>query len=271
MEPTVGGGLLLTAGVLGVTHGIEPDHVAGITALTQEASDPWLSALVGGCFAVGHTVLVVLWITIAYLLFGTTSFPPALEQIGLLCVGVVLSLLSLYLGISGTRKLVHEHSHDHGGEQHDDHGEGRHSHYHVHLPTSIIPGTRGHRDHEYGDDNEYRHDHGHAHDHSHGAIEYLKIGTVGALFTLSPPVSMIAFISVTVADSSSFLITGVVTAYAVAITATMALVGGGVGALFEITKARGERFHALTQVVASVLVLAFGVDLLAGVVPGILS
>jgi hypothetical protein len=236
---TVGVGYLLTAGLLGVTHGIEPDHVAGITALTHEAGDPKLSALVGSCFAAGHALLVVVWIAGAYLLFGTTSFPAVFEQFGTLFVGVVLALLSLYLGVTGTRKLVHRHLHDHGGSLH--------SHYHIHLPASIRPGS-GHD--------------GHGHDH--GVVEYLKIGTVGALFTLSPPVSMIAFISVTVADSGTPLMIGVVAAYAVSIIATMAVIGGGAGSVFGLSKAKGERFHAISQVVASVIVLGFAVSVFAG-------
>lgn len=242
---TVGIGYLLTAGVLGVTHGIEPDHVAGITALTHEAGDPKLSALVGGCFAAGHALLVVVWIAGAYLLFGTTSFPPVFAQFGTLFVGVVLALLSLYLGVTGTRKLVHRHQHDHG--------ESLHSHYHIHLPASIRPDS-GH------DDTDGHGEHG----HDHGVVEYLKIGTVGALFTLSPPVSMIAFISVTVADSGTPLMIGVVAAYAASIIATMAVIGGGAGSVFGVSKAKGERFHAISQVVASVIVLGFAVNVFAG-------
>ena len=237
---TAGIGYLLTAGLLGITHGIEPDHVAGITALTHEAGDPKLSALVGGCFAAGHALLVVVWIAAAYALFGTTSFPPAFEQVGTLFVGIVLAGLSLYLGVTGTRKLVHRHRHEHGSEPH--------SHYHLHLPASIRPTTEGHG----------------AHTHDHTTLEYLKIGTVGALFTLSPPVSMIAFISVTVADSGTPLMIGVVAAYAVSIIATMAVIGGGAGSVFGVSKAKGERFHAISQVVASVIVLGFAVNVFAG-------
>ena len=237
---TVGIGYLLTAGLLGITHGIEPDHVAGITALTHEAGDPKLSALVGGCFAAGHALLVVVWIAGAYLLFGTTSFPAVFDQFGALFVGVVLALLSLYLGVTGTRKLVHRHQHDHSDDLH--------SHYHIHLPASIRPSGGDHGEHG----------------HDHGIVEYLKIGTVGALFTLSPPVSMIAFISVTVADTGSTLMIGVVAAYAVSIIATMAVIGGGAGSVFQLSKARGERFHAISQVVASVIVLGFAVNVFAG-------
>lgn len=245
MDPTAGAGLLFTAGALGVAHGIEPDHVAGITALTHEAGNPKLSALVGGCFAVGHTALVVAWIAFTYLLFGTTSFPEVFEQFGMLFVGIILSLLSLYLGITGTRKLLHKH--DHG------HSDGPHAHYHIHLPEVLRPSTNDHGEHH----------------HDHGVVEYLKIGTIGALFTLSPPISMIAFISVAMSESGGTLMVGVVTAYAVAIIATMAAIGGGAGSFFRFSKAKGARFHAISQVVASLLVLGIAVNLLAGVVPGL--
>ncbi|MBX0287134.1 hypothetical protein [Haloarcula salinisoli] len=237
---TAGVGYLLTAGFLGITHGIEPDHVAGIAALTHEAADPKLSALVGGCFAAGHALLVVVWVATAYVLFGTTSFPGVFEQFGTLFVGIVLGLLSLYLGVTGTRKLVHRHTHDHGDQPH--------SHYHVHLPTSIRPTAEGHGEHS----------------HDHSTVEYLKIGTVGALFTLSPPVSMIAFISVTIPGGGTPLMVGIVATYAVTIIATMALIGGGAGSLFKFSKDRGERVHAISQVVASVLVLGFAVNVLSG-------
>lgn len=247
MESPVGVGLLITAGVLGLTHGIEPDHVAGITALTHKKGDPKLSALVGGCFAIGHAALVVLWIVIAYLLFGITSFPPVFEQFGLLFVGIVLSLLSLYLGLSGARTLLHKHVHEHN--------EGQHIHHHLHLPVSIGHGTVDHGEHS----------------HDHSVIEYLKIGTVGALFTLSPPVSMIAFISVTMTESNGAFLAGIVAVYTVIIVATMATIGSGVGSLFRFSKTRSERFYAVSQVVASILVLAYAIKLLAGIVPTILA
>ena len=247
MDPTVGLGLLVSAGVLGVTHGIEPDHVAGITALTHEAGDPKLSALVGACFAIGHAMLVVLWIAIATVVFEATSFPPLLEQVGLLVVGVVLALLSLYLGLSGTRRLLHRHEHEHG--------DGVHAHVHAHIPIST-------HDHSA--------EHG-AHTHEHGVFEYLKIGTVGALFTLSPPVSMIAFISVVMSKQGGGLVFLTVAAYTIAIVSTMAVIGGGAGSLFNATKRRGETYHATFQLVAAGLVFVVAVYLLLGAVPPLYS
>lgn len=274
MHFPAGFGLLLTAGALGLTHGLEPDHVAGITALTHEAGDPKLSALVGGCFAVGHAILVVIWIAIAYLFLGVTSFPQVFEQVGLLLVGVLLSVLGLYLGITGTRRLIHKHDHDHG--------DGPHTHYHLHLPAFLRssaddPGEPVHdHDPQTQSSSPHTHDHGshtqdhgpHAHDH--GLLEYLKIGTIGALFTLSPPVSMIAFISVTMSKHTDPLIVGVVAAYTVSIVATMAAIGAGAGSLFLFSKAKGRRVHAISQMVASVIVFAYAVHLLAGVVPSLL-
>lgn len=236
-------GLLVTAGVLGITHGIEPDHLAGITALTHEAGDPKLSALVGSCFATGHALLVVLWIALAFVLFGTTSIPGIYEQFGLLLVGIILSLLSLYLGITGVRKLLHQHRHRHRDRPH--------THVHIHLP-SVITSKDSHDDRS----------------HEHGILEYLKIGTVGALFTLSPPVSMIAFISVAMSQSGETLMVGVVSMYTISIIITMAAIGGGAGSLFRFSRTKGERFHAISKIVASILVLALAINLLSGVISG---
>lgn len=238
MHVPIGGGIVATAVLLGITHGLEPDHVAGITTLTQDADDPKLSALVGGLFGAGHAVLVLAWIAIAYLLFDRTSFPPMYEQLGLLLAGTVLAVLSLSIGLSGVRRLIHRHHHDHDGS--------RHSHFHVHLPLVTVGGEHGHR---------------------HGRWEYLKIGVIGALFTLSPPVSMLAFISVTLAEASPSLITSIVAGYTISIVATLALIGGGAGMVVKVTRDRGDRVHAAFQVVVSALVLVVALRLLLQSVP----
>lgn len=237
MHLPIGSGLVTTALLLGITHGLEPDHVAGITALTQDAADPRRSAVVGGLFGLGHALFVVVWIAGAYLVFDTTSFPPAYEQVGLLLVGVVLALLSLSLGLSGLRRLVHRHEHEHDGD--------RHAHFHVHLPVGDLP------DHE----------------HRHTLREYVTVGIVGALFTLSPPVSMIAFVSLTLAERSSPLLVGIVAVYTAAIVATLGVVGGSSGTIVRVIQARGERVHAAFQVVVSVLVLAVAVHLFVEAAP----
>lgn len=239
----LGSGLVVTALVLGFTHGLEPDHVAGITALTQEADSPRLSALVGAIFGVGHALLVAVWIVVADTVLDTTNFSAHLEQFGLLIVGITLAVLSLYLGVTGIRRLVHRHPHEHGSD--------RHAHYHLHLP--FVDRSEGNT---RGQDGPIEHDH----DHTVG--EYLKIGVVGALFTLSPPVSMLAFISVTLADGTSALIGAVLGVYTVTIVATLAVVGAGAGTVVSATRRAGERVHAAFQVLVSAVILVIAVDLL---------
>lgn len=273
MDIAVEVGLLLTAGVLGVTHGIEPDHVAGVAALTHEAGSARLSAVAGACFAAGHVTLVVLWVGIAYLFLDVTAFPSGLESFGLVVVGAVLALLSLVLGVVGARKLLHRHEHDHGERR-------PHAHLHLHLPSTLRPGGDRRRERDEGGDDDpgtrgHAHDrnavHGHEHEHEHTVAEFLKLGVVGALFTLSPPLSMIAFVSLTLAEADMLGTALVVATYAAGITATMTAVGGGAGALFGATKARGARAHAAAQLVTAAAVLGIGVHLLAANLPAVLS
>lgn len=247
-------GAVLAAGTLGVTHAVEPDHVAGITALTRAADDPWLSALVGGCFAVGHAVLVVVWILAANAVLGVTSLPAGLDHFGALAAGAVLVALSLYLSVSGVHRFAGRHDHTHGDDR-------RYAHTHFHLPSLLGLGDE--------------HSHGHTgdagHSHDHGALAYLKVGTVGALFTLSPPVSMLAFVSATAPGTGTAATTGVVAAYTAAITVAMAAIGGGVGAVFRLTQAGDQRLHAAAEVTTSVLVFALAVNLIAGAAPELLA
>lgn len=233
-------GLMAAAGVIGVTHAVEPDHVAGISALTGGAGDARLSALVGACFALGHVVLVVAWLVGAMLLLDATAFPPVLETVGLVVVGVALVGLSVVLGVSAARRLMHAHEHRHDG--------WAHTHFHLH-------GLGGH-----GGAPEDHH-----HEHTVGA--YLKIGTVGALFTLSPPLSMIVFISVVLTNTSPAAVVATVLAYTVAITITMSLVGSGAGTAFRLARSQGPRVHAGLQLAVAGIVLAVATALLGENLP----
>ncbi|WP_227380571.1 hypothetical protein [Haladaptatus halobius] len=237
MNLTTTSAILLTASVLGIAHGIEPDHAAGIASLTSEAGNSKLSAIVGTCFAVGHVVLVILWILIAYFLLGQTTFPPMIESVGTIVLGLVLILLSGVLGVAGIRTFIHRHEHSHSDDG------TNHAHFHLHLPIS----SKQHKSSSLP-----------SHTHKHMIAEYLKVGIVGALFTLSPPVSMIAFISIIVTNTGQEIVALAVLAYAAAITITMAFIGAGAGAFFALAKGRSERIHAISQIVSAALVFAFG-------------
>lgn len=230
---------LATAGVLGVLHGLEPDHAAGIASLTGEAEDRRLSALLGACFAVGHVALVVAWVLIAYAVVGLTGVPEAFDLVGTTVVGLLLVGLSAALGIAGARRVVHAHRHRHGVEG------PAHVHLHAHGPAWLPPL-----------------DVSPSHDHDHSVRTFLTVGLVGALFTLSPPLSMIAFISVIVPTSPIAGVLLALGAYAVAIVGTMAVIGGGIGTAFGVLRSRGERFHGASEILAAVVVFAFGINLL---------
>jgi hypothetical protein len=101
------------------------------------------------------------------------------------------------------------------------------------------------------------------HGHGHGVGAYLKTGLVGALFTLSPPLSMILFASTLFADYGGAVVALAVVAYAVAITATMSAVGAGVGAAFGATAER-PRLYGGARLVGGVLVTGFAVSMLTG-------
>jgi cytochrome c biogenesis protein CcdA len=227
-------GALLTAGVLGVTHAIEPDHVAGIASLTGRYGDSRLSALVGACFSAGHVALVVVWLSVGYLLLGRTEFPAIFDRIGTVGVGVLLGALGGLLVLGGVRRVAYAHTR---------------------LP---LLGGSGHTDGDPEDDAV------HAHDHTVRA--YLKTGVVGALFTLSPPLSMMAF-SATLYSANPGLVALAVAAYAVGITLTMSALGAGVGVAFEAASELNVRVYGGAQTLAGVLVVGLAVSLLAGAVP----
>jgi hypothetical protein len=227
---------LTTAGLLGVTHAVEPDHVAGISSLTSEHGDARLSALAGACFSLGHVALVVAWLAVAYALFGRTEFPPAVDAVGTVGVGVVLGLLGAAMALGGLRRVVRTGEHDHG--------DRTHSHPHLGLPLA-------------GPDPA---------DHGHDAVAYLGTGLVGALFTLSPPVSMMVFAATLFPDYGGGVVALAVFAYGVAITATMSAIGAGAGATFGATKEWDGRLHAAAKLVAGVAIAALaGALLLDGV------
>lgn len=241
-------GALATAGLLGVTHAVEPDHVAGIVSLTGRHGDARRSGVAGVCFSAGHVILVMAWLTVGYLLLGHTEFPAVFHHVGTVGAGLLLGALGGALVLSGIRRLAYTHSHAHG---HDEH---HHSHAHTHIPLS---GEHGRVDGSVRDV-----DHG----HNHTARTYLKTGVVGALFTLSPPLSMIVF-SATLFSAGPELIVAAAVAYAVSITGTMGALGAGIGAFFRRAGELSVRVHAGVKMLTGVLVLGLAVSLLGGSIP----
>jgi len=226
-----GASVLVAAAVLGVTHGLEPDHAAGISALTTEADGPTHAAFVGGCFAVGHVLVVLAWVGLLAVVGRAVASAGALDAAGSIAVGLVLLGVATLLAATGSRRLRGLPAHPSPAEA-----------------SSAVGRTVS-----------FAHAHLH-HSHERRA-DYLRTGVVGSLFALSPPVSMLALISTVVPTGGVGAALGAVSVYAVTITAAMAAIGGGVGELFSLLSGR-RRLHAAFELGTSALVLAFAVRLL---------
>ena len=269
-------GALVTAGILGATHAIEPDHVAGISSLSGRYDDARLSALVGVCFSAGHVALVVAWLAVAYFVLGQTSFPEVLNTLGTLAITVLLAAFGVFLTVQGYRVAA-------GAHTRDDHGrDGKHTHQHEqghshqHEQGHSHQSGQGHS-RQFGQSYSHQSGQGHSHDddprrgavdphfrlplvggHSNGHTTraYLKTGLVGALFTLSPPLSMMAFAGTLVPTYGSGVVALAVLAYAASITLTMAAIGAGVGRVFQLLGRNGTA-HGVVRVVTGVGVTGF--------------
>jgi len=233
-------GALATAGVLGFTHALEPDHVAGISSLAGEAGDSRLSAVVGACFSLGHVALVVVWLGVMALLSGRGALPSGLDAAGTVGAALLLGGLGTVMAVGGLRTVVRTDEHSHGDVTHE--------HPHVHLP---LPGIE-------------RHDHD---DHDHGVVAYLKTGLLGALFTLSPPLSMIAFAGTLFPQYGLSAVSLAVVVYAVSITATMSAIGAGVGTAFGSARTLDARAYGAVRTVAGAAVVALAAVMLASTLP----
>lgn len=244
MDPAVVVPLVASAAVLGVSHGLEPDHAAGVLSLSTKAGGAGRSALIGAAFGAGHVVLVGVWLVVARTALALPVVGDAMAVVGTAVAGAMLLGLSTVLAYSGLRSVIHAHRHRHGP------GQPAHSHVHVHLPGPVADrlGLA-------------------SHDHEHSVRSYLVVGVIGALFTLSPPVSMLAFLAVVTPNAEPSSLAVVVAAYALAITATMAAVGGGVGALVRPLQARSARTVGAVHLTAGLAVFATAVWVLTGAIP----
>ncbi|MDH5019655.1 hypothetical protein [Halobacterium rubrum] len=228
-------GILGAAAVLGVTHALEPDHAAGISALTSE-TDRWThAAFVGGSFAVGHVAVVVAWVAVLGLLgAAASSVPGAVDELGTLVAGGILLVVAAVLAATGAHRLRA------GGDDEQD-ADGERG-----IAGRLLARAQAHL---------------HSHEHETRA-DYLRTGVVGSLFALSPPVSMLALVSAVLPSAGLSTTAASVGVYAVAITATMSLVGTGLGSAFAAARRRSRRTHAALELCASGAVFAFAVQIL---------
>jgi high-affinity nickel permease len=119
---------LLSLGfLLGLKHALDADHVAAILTIATENRTFWRSSLIGFCWGVGHTVILLV-VGTAVLLFKLT-IPSAWAKLFEVAVGLMLVGLGLSVAFALWRERVHLHAHWH------DHGE-QHRHLHSHSRSA---------------------------------------------------------------------------------------------------------------------------------------
>lgn len=227
----------VTAGVLGITHGIEPDHIAGISSLAGEAGGSRLSAIVGACFSLGHVVLVVVWLAVIVFFSGLDALPPGLDIFGTVGAALLLAVLGTVMVVGGLWVVVRTDEYSHGSMTHE--------HPHLHLP--LAGGG----------------------DHDHDVSSYLTTGLLGAMFTLSPPLSMIAFAGTLFPQHSLSTVGFAVAVYAVSITFTMSAIGAGVGATLDTAQSLDTRAYGAIRTVAGIAVVSLAVVMLGSTLPAV--
>jgi len=144
---------LLSLGfLLGLKHALDADHVAAILTIATENRTFWRSSLIGFCWGVGHTVILLV-VGTAVLLFKLT-IPSAWAKVFEVAVGMMLVGLGLSVAFALWRERVHLHAHWHEhGEQHrhlHSHSRGAH-HDHLHrfrleyksLAVGMVHGLAG--------------------------------------------------------------------------------------------------------------------------------
>lgn len=114
--------VLIIGFVLGLTHAVEADHLAAVSAIVSEKKNVFTSAIIGGFWGLGHTIS--LFVVGALVIFLKLQISESVEAKLEAIVGGMLVLLGLNaLRKIFTAKEIHAHSHEHGA----------HGHTHIHL------------------------------------------------------------------------------------------------------------------------------------------
>jgi len=208
--------ILLTMFAAGALHGLGPDHLAAIAALTgkeveQRAARRELAWL-GVRFGLGHVTTLLLLAAVAWTLGRglPQGWQRGLEQAG----AVVLIFLGGWLLAEVFRRRVVAHSHPHA----HDHAPGAHQHWHLHV------GRAAHA----------------AHRHPHLA------SLVGGLMGFSGARSLLLVVPVVLAESAGGALARIA-AFGLGIVVSMAAAGWLAQALF----ARAARAPAYSRLLVS--------------------
>jgi high-affinity nickel permease len=102
--------------LLGARHALDADHVAAVSALLSRHPDIRRSGLIGFCWGVGHTLMLLVVGALVLLLHVTIPDEVALTlEFG---IGALLVWLGVSLALTLFRQGWHLHSHQHDGATH---------------------------------------------------------------------------------------------------------------------------------------------------------
>lgn len=126
---------LLSLGLLlGAKHALDADHVAAILAIASQNRNVWRSALIGLCWGMGHTIILLL-VGVAVLFFKL-AIPAYWTKLFEGGVGAVLIALGLSVAVGLWREGWHMHAHTH---------EAGPTHRHLHSHRDGMEHAHRHR------------------------------------------------------------------------------------------------------------------------------
>jgi sulfite exporter TauE/SafE len=117
--------------LLGARHALDTDHIVAVSTMLTHTPDFRRSGLVGLCWGVGHTAML-LAVGLAVIALQVT-IPQSVAQAFEAGVGVMLVVLGGALALTLYREHWHLHAHAHDGEQH------------LHLHSHRLGADHGHR------------------------------------------------------------------------------------------------------------------------------
>lgn len=231
--------LLALIFLAGILHGLGPDHLAAITALTAASgSDSRRLLFFSTRFALGHAAVLAVAGLATYSL--RVSMPPGWEHWFEVATAwlLLVSGSAMLLGLASGRLTVHSHPHEHSG--------GAHRHVHAHL---FGAGEHG---------------------HAHGKLA----ATLGGLFALSGTRSLLAVVPAALAQTAliSCLRVGTFSAGIVAGMLAYGVVAGRVLSRLERPAEASAASGGLTAgraafALSGALCLAAGIAGVAGFLP----
>ena len=102
--------------LLGARHALDADHVAAVATLVSERRTIRASGLIGVCWGLGHTVMLLV-VGLVIVIFKLT-IPERIAGWFEFLVGVMLIGLGGSLAVTIARERWHYHAHEHEGRRH---------------------------------------------------------------------------------------------------------------------------------------------------------